>query len=215
MMETILTDLQRCDPAWAVVLLRYFNPVGAHPSGLIGEDPRGVPNCLLPYVLQTLVGRREKLTVHGSDYPTRDGTPIRDYIHVMDVAQGHLDALDWLDRTQAASSPPGKGLLDIFNFGTGEGTSVFELVHAMERAAGKKCPLVVGPRRDGDLDMAYANPAKAREVLGWSCQRSLDDICVDAWRWQSANPFGYDVEAAKAEAEAEKAKAAAAAAATA
>ena len=193
MMETILTDLQRCDPQWSVVLLRYFNPVGAHPSGLIGEDPRGVPNCVLPFIQQVLVGRRDKLTVHGSDYATRDGTAVRDYIHVMDVAQGHIDAMTWLDAKQAAPGAP-PGLLDVFNFGTGNGTTVLELMHAMEKAAGKPVAHVMGPRREGDLDMAYANPAKAAQVLGWSCKRSLDDICADAWRWQSNNPYGYDTE---------------------
>jgi UDP-glucose 4-epimerase len=197
MMEVMLRELHDCDPSWSVVLLRYFNPVGAHESGRIGEDPRGVPNCILPYVLQTLVGRRERLTVHGGDYPTRDGTCIRDYIHVMDVAQGHIDALTWLDAEQdkaraAAPGAPPPGILDVFNFGTGNGTTVLELVHAMERAAGKPVNRVMGPRRAGDLDMAYANPEKALRVLGWKCRRSLDDICADAWRWQVSNPMGYD-----------------------
>jgi UDP-glucose 4-epimerase len=194
MMETILRDLQRCDPAWSVVILRYFNPVGAHPSGLIGEDPRGVPNCLLPFMLQVLVGRRERLTVNGNDYPTRDGTCVRDYIHVMDVAQGHIDAMEWLAKQLVRQGAP-PGLCDVFNFGTGNGTTVLELMHAMERAAGKPVVHVIGPRRAGDLAMAYANPSKAASELGWSCKNSLDDICRDSWKWASENPFGYDSKA--------------------
>jgi UDP-glucose 4-epimerase len=193
MMETILRDLYSCYPEWTIIILRYFNPVGAHPSGLIGEDPRGVPNCILPYLLQVLVGRREKLTVYGSDYPTRDGTCIRDYIHVMDVAQGHIDALNWVDKVRAERPSDSKqGMLDVFNFGTGNGTTVFELIHAMEKAAGRPIPHVVGARRDGDLDAAYANPVKAANVLGWHCKNSIEQICTDAWNWQSKNPSGYE-----------------------
>jgi UDP-glucose 4-epimerase len=182
--EEVLKDLQAADAQWKVCILRYFNPVGAHPSGLIGEDPRGIPNCLMPFVLQVLVGRLEKLTVYGSDYETRDGTPIRDYIHVVDVAAGHLDALAWL------AKQPG-GLLDTFNFGTGNGVTVFELVHAMERASGQKVPLAVGARRPGDLKESYCVPDKAARVLGWKAQLTLDDMCAHAWKWQSANPHGF------------------------
>jgi UDP-glucose 4-epimerase len=186
--ESMLFDLARCDPSWSICVLRYFNPVGAHPSGLLGEDPRGVPNCLMPFVLQVLVGRLEKLTVYGTDYPTRDGTCIRDYIHVVDVARGHLDALRWMGEQQAAGA---RGLIDVFNFGTGQGTTVLELVAAMEKASGKKVNMVLGGRREGDLDAAYADPSKAARVLGWTPQFSIDDSCVDAWRWQSNNPSAY------------------------
>ncbi len=193
MMEQILFDLQRCDPTWAICILRYFNPVGAHPSGTMGEDPRGIPNCLMPYVLQVMVGRLERLTVHGTDYPTRDGTCIRDYIHVEDVARGHIDALVWLDKTQGEAAAAGKptGLIDVFNFGTGNGTSVLELVHAMEKVVGREVPRVMGPRRAGDVPAAYANPAKAEKVLGWKPKYNVEDMCRDAWRWQSGNPNGY------------------------
>jgi UDP-glucose 4-epimerase len=184
MIEEVLKDLYAADPTWKVAILRYFNPVGAHPSGLIGEDPRGIPNCLMPYVLQVLVGRLGQLTVYGSDYETRDGTPIRDYIHVVDVARGHLDALAWMGKQSG-------GLLDTFNFGTGNGVTVFELVHAMERASGKKVPLSVGPRRPGDLTQSFCVPEKAARVLGWKAQLSLDDMCRDAWKWQSENPNGF------------------------
>ena len=160
--EQMLADICRGDPSWRVCILRYFNPVGAHPSGLIGEDPRGVPNCLMPYVLQVLVGRLEKLTVFGKDYATRDGTAIRDYIHVVDVARGHLDALSWMGRQLEAAKAAGgaPGLLEYFNFGTGTGSTVIELVAGMEKASGKKVNLVWGPRRDGDLPEAYADITK-------------------------------------------------------
>ena len=157
--EHMLADICRCDPEWRVCILRYFNPVGAHPSGLIGEDPRGIPNCLMPYVQQVLVGRLEKLTVFGKEYDTRDGTAIRDYVHVVDVARGHLDALAWMGRqleeAQAAGKPT--GLLEYFNFGTGTGSTVLELVAAMEKASGKPVPLVFGPARAGDVPAAFAN----------------------------------------------------------
>lgn len=182
--EECLRDLQAADPSWKIAILRYFNPVGAHPSGLIGEDPRGIPNCLMPYVMQVLVGRLEKLTVYGSDYETRDGTPIRDYIHVVDVARGHIDALAWMAKQSG-------GLCDVFNFGTGNGVTVFELVSAMERASGKKVPLIVGPRRDGDLTASYCVPDKALKVLGWKAKLDIDDMCRDAWKWQSGNPNGF------------------------
>jgi UDP-glucose 4-epimerase len=196
MLELILQDLQRCDPTWAIVLLRYFNPVGAHPSGTMGEDPRGVPNCLMPYVLQVMVGRLKELTVHGTDYPTRDGTCIRDYIHVMDIARGHIDALNWVDKAQGEAAAAGKptGILEVFNFGTGNGTTVLELVAAMEKAIGRPVPVVLGPRRDGDLSAAYANPGKAERIIGWKPQHNVEDMCRDAWRWQSMNPTGYSTQ---------------------
>lgn len=192
--EEMIRDVYASDPSWNMLILRYFNPVGAHPSGLIGEDPRGIPNCLMPYVLQVLVGRLSKLTVYGSDYDTRDGTPIRDYIHVVDVARGHLDALAWIDKAAASSasaSGAGKGVYEVFNFGTGTGTTVFELVAAMERASGMKVALEVGPRRPGDLTASYADPAKAAAVLGWKCEYDIDAICQHAWLWQSNNPLGF------------------------
>jgi len=164
--EQMLADVCRCDPTWRVCILRYFNPVGAHPSGLIGEDPRGVPNCLMPYVLQVLVGRLEKLTVFGKDYATRDGTAIRDYIHVVDVARGHLDALAWMRKQLEAAKAAGgaTGLLEYFNFGTGTGSTVLELVAALEKASGKKVPMVIGPARAGDVPAAYANIEKVRRA---------------------------------------------------
>ena len=198
--EQMLRDVAAAEPGvWRIAILRYFNPVGAHPSGTIGEDPRGIPNCLMPYVLQVLVGRREHLTQFGDDYPTRDGTPVRDYIHVVDVARGHALALDWM-RAAPAPAPttapaPAADDVEVFNFGTGNGVTVKELVAAMERASGKKVPVVVGPRRAGDLPESYCLPDKAARVLGWKAELSLDDMCADAWRWQSANPLGYDTPA--------------------
>lgn len=187
--EEMLRDLQAADPSWHVCILRYFNPVGAHPSGLMGEDPRGTPNCLMPYVLQVLVGRLDKLTVYGSDYATRDGTPIRDYIHVVDVARGHIDALKWMQKTVAEGASK---VCEVFNFGTGNGVTVFELIDSMERASGKKVAYSVGPRRDGDLTQSYCDPAKAEAVLGWKAIYDLDTMCRDAWKWQSENPNGYE-----------------------
>ena len=184
--EEMLKDLHAADPSLKICILRYFNPVGAHPSGLIGEDPRGIPNCLMPFVLQVLVGRLEKLTVYGTDYETRDGTAVRDYIHVVDVARGHIDALAWMSKQD-----PSKGLLDTFNFGTGNGVTVLELIAGMERASGQKVPAVLGPRRLGDLKESFCVPEKAASVLGWKAKLSLDDMCVDAWRWQSGNPNGF------------------------
>jgi len=162
MTEQILADISRCDPSWRFCILRYFNPVGAHPSGILGEDPRGIPNCLMPYVQQVLVGRLEKLTVFGNDYPTRDGTCIRDYIHVVDVARGHLDALVWMRKNVEALEKDGKstGFIEYFNFGTGTGSSVLELVAGMEKASGKKVTLVFGPKRAGDLAEAFADITK-------------------------------------------------------
>ncbi len=180
--EMILRDLHRSDPEWRLAILRYFNPVGADPSGQIGEDPNGVPNNLVPYITQVAVGRLPFLQVHGDGYPTRDGTGVRDYIHVTDLAIGHLRALDRLRR--------GPGLVTC-NLGTGTGYSVLEMVRAMERASGRPVPFRVGPRRDGDVAEAWADPARAREELGWVAVRGLDEMCADAWRWQERNPNGF------------------------
>jgi len=183
MIEEILRDLQHSDPEWNIVMLRYFNPIGAHESGLIGEDPRGIPNNLLPYVAQVAVGKRERLAVFGNDYPTVDGTGVRDYIHVVDLALGHLRALEVI-----ATCP---GML-CCNLGTGTGYSVLEVVEAFRKASGVDIPYVIAPRRPGDIATCYADPAYAREVLGWQAERDLERMCVDAWRWQSQNPEGYE-----------------------
>jgi UDP-glucose 4-epimerase len=182
MIEEMLIDLQAANPDWEIALLRYFNPVGAHPSGMIGEDPVGIPNNLLPYVAQVAVGRLDNLGVFGDDYPTPDGTCIRDYIHVMDLSAGHLKALEWLEGHPGAH---------IFNLGTGQGRSVLEVVQAFEAAIGRPIPQRVVERRPGDLPVSYADPSKANRVLGWQAQRSLAEICADMWRWQSQNPLGY------------------------
>ena len=182
MIEEILRDLHRADPAWRVGILRYFNPVGAHPSGRIGEDPNGIPNNLLPYVAQVAIGRLPELAVFGNDYPTPDGTGVRDYIHVMDLAEGHVRALDRL------ASHPG---LHVWNLGTGRGYSVLEMVAAFKRASGRKVPYWIAPRRPGDVAACWADPERAREELGWTASRGLDEMCADAWRWQAANPHGY------------------------
>lgn len=180
--ERILEDLARAKPALKVALLRYFNPAGAHASGMLGEDPRGVPNNLLPYVCQVAVGRRERLTIFGDDYPTRDGTCIRDYIHVMDLAAGHEAALDYLQGAKG---------LEVFNLGTGEGHTVLELVKTFEEANQVVISRELGARRPGDVPASYTDPAKARQALKWRAERSLTDICQDAWRWQRQNPEGY------------------------
>ena len=182
MMEYILTDLNVADPGFSVALLRYFNPIGAHESGRIGEDPTGIPNNLLPFVAQVAVGRREKVSVFGDDYPTPDGTGVRDYIHVVDLAIGHLKALEKLE-----ASP---GVLTC-NLGTGRGYSVVEIIKAFEAASGKPVPYEVGARRPGDIAECYADPAYALETLGWKAERGIEEMCVDAWRWQSQNPNGY------------------------
>jgi len=176
MMEQVLADLCTAEPDWRVARLRYFNPVGAHESGLIGEDPQGIPNNLMPYVAQVAVGQRTELSVFGNDYPTPDGTGVRDYIHVMDLAEGHVAALDHLDR-QA-------GLLTV-NLGTGRPASVLDLVKAFERACGKPIPYKVAPRRAGDVAEYWADPALASQLLGWQTRRDLDTMCADVWRWQS------------------------------
>jgi UDP-glucose 4-epimerase len=179
--ENILRDVERADPEWHVALLRYFNPVGAHESGMIGEDPRGTPNNLLPYVAQVAVGRRERLQVFGADYDTVDGTGVRDYIHVLDVATGHADALRYLLNVKRSI---------VANLGTGRGHSVLEVVRAFERASGAKVPYEIVARRPGDVDASYADATLAKELLGWQATRDLDAMCVDTWRWQSRNPNG-------------------------
>ena len=183
MMEQIMSDLQKADPEWNVILLRYFNPVGAHESGRIGEDPKGIPNNLMPYISQVAVGKLEKLGVFGDDYDTPDGTGVRDYIHVVDLAVGHVKAVDYLAKN------PG---LDVINLGTGVGYSVLDMVKAFSKACGKDLPYEIKPRRAGDIAMCYADPAKAEKVLGWKATRGLDEMCADSWRWQSQNPNGYE-----------------------
>lgn len=183
MMEQIFRDLCTANKAWNVVLLRYFNPVGAHESGRIGEDPNGVPNNLLPYVSQVAVGLRPSLRVFGNDYPTPDGTGLRDYIHVVDLALGHLKAVEKL------ASQPGAVA---YNLGTGQPSSVLDVVKAFEKASGKKVPYEVVPRRPGDVAASYADPTRAQRELGWRATRDLDQMCADAWRWQNLNPKGYE-----------------------
>jgi UDP-glucose 4-epimerase len=173
---------------WSIAILRYFNPVGAHPSGKMGEDPHGVPNNLMPFVAQVAVGRRPHVTVFGNDYDTPDGTGIRDYLHVMDLADGHVAALRHLDDS---SSGKGYGKLNTFNLGTGTGYSVLDMVEAMGKAVGKPIPHVIGPRRPGDVTIYMADPSKAKEEMGWEAKRNLDDMCNDLWRWQTLNPNGY------------------------
>jgi UDP-glucose 4-epimerase len=180
--ENMLRDLYRSDPSWRLSILRYFNPVGAHSSGLIGEDPRGTPNNLLPFVAQVAVGRREFLNVWGKDYATPDGTGVRDYIHVVDLALGHLKALERLQQYAECLA---------LNLGTGVGYSVLDMVHAFEQASGKPVPYRIGPRRAGDIASCYADPSQALALLGWRAERELQDMCADAWRWQKNNPDGY------------------------
>lgn len=182
MVERILSDLYVADENWSISLLRYFNPVGAHPSGSMGEDPKGIPNNLTPYIAQVAIGRREKVAVFGSDYPTKDGTGVRDYIHVMDLADGHIAALNALGK---------KAGLHIYNLGTGNGTSVIEMIEAFRKASGKDIPYELQPRRPGDIAECWSSPAKAAADLKWKAIRSIDDMAADAWRWQSKNPNGY------------------------
>ena len=181
MIEQILTDLHTADNEWNIMLLRYYNPVGAHKSGLIGEDPQGVPNNLTPYISQVAVGRRPHLNVNGNDYDTPDGTGVRDYIHVVDLADGHIRALEKID---------GAGV-KIYNLGTGKGSSVLDVLHAYERACGKELPYVIAPRRPGDCDISLADPSLAEKELGWKAKLTIDDMCRDSWNWQSKNPYGY------------------------
>lgn len=183
MVEQMISDVVRADPRWSAALLRYFNPVGAHPSGLIGEDPEGVPGNLVPYLLQVAVGRRPQLPLYGTDYPTPDGTTLRDYIHVMDLADGHLAALEH----QESSA----GQLQVYNLGTGQGASVLEVIAAMREATGQSLPYEELDRRPGDVPELWADPSKARRELGWSAARTLADMCRDAWAWQSTHPHGY------------------------
>lgn len=180
--EQILRDIAQADPRWSVVLLRYFNPVGAHESGDIGEDPRGIPNNLMPYISQVAIGRRERLSVFGNDYPTPDGTGVRDYIHVVDLARGHVAAIDYLMDHKGT---------EVFNLGTGVGYSVLDMVKAFETANNLEIPYQIAPRRAGDLPEVYADPSKSAQVLGWSAQRTLEDMCRDSFHWQSKNPQGY------------------------
>ncbi|EKE75360.1 UDP-galactose 4-epimerase [Gallaecimonas xiamenensis 3-C-1] len=182
MVERVLADLAKADERWAIAVLRYFNPVGAHESGLIGEDPNGIPNNLLPFISQVAVGRREQLSVFGNDYPTPDGTGVRDYIHVVDLALGHLKALDKLALQKGWQA---------YNLGTGNGYSVLEMVKAFEAASGREVPYRVVERRPGDIATCYADPAYAQEALGWQAERDLGTMMRDAWRWQSQNPNGY------------------------
>ena len=183
MQEQILRDVAAAHPSMRFALLRYFNPVGAHVSGTMGEDPQGIPNNLVPYISQVAVGRREYLQVYGDDYDTADGTGARDYIHVEDLAAGHLAALTKLG---SMDEPVG-----VWNLGTGHGTTVLEMLHAFERAVGRELPYRVVERRAGDVAVSYADPTKANHELGWRATRTIDDMCVDTWRWQSANPTGY------------------------
>ena len=182
MTEQILSGMAKADPEWSVVLLRYFNPVGAHESGRIGEDPRGIPNNLMPYITQVAIGRRDHLSIFGNDYDTPDGTGVRDYIHVVDLAKGHVAAVKYVTENEGC---------EVFNLGTGTGYSVLDMVHAFEEANGVKVPYEIVARRPGDLATCYADPAKSAEVLGWKAEKNLVDMCRDSWRWQSQNPMGY------------------------
>ena len=183
MIENILTDVQKANPKLSVTLLRYFNPIGAHKSGKIGEDPKGIPNNLLPYVAQVAVGKLEKVHVFGNDYPTVDGTGVRDYIHVVDLALGHLKAIEH------RSGKPG---VHIYNLGTGNGYSVLQIIEAFKKACGKDIPYVIDPRRPGDIAECWANPAKAKAELDWEATRGIEEMCEDSWRWQSTHPNGYN-----------------------
>lgn len=189
MIEEILGDLHTADPTWNIALLRYFNPVGAHASGLIGEDPRGTPNNLMPFIAQVAIGHQPELQIFGNDYPTPDGTGVRDYIHVVDLARGHLATLDYLSRRPLRNGTyPG---VFACNLGTGRGYSVMEMVRAFARASGREIPCRITARRPGDIAQCYADPALAQQELGWQAQRGIDEMCLDSWRWQSRNPHGY------------------------
>lgn len=189
LIEEILRDLGQSDPTWSVAILRYFNPIGAHESGKIGEDPNGIPNNLLPFISQVAVGKLPFLRVFGFDYPTKDGTGVRDYIHVVDLALGHLKALERVCSTTG---------VEAFNLGTGRGYSVLEMITAFEIACGKVIPYTIAERRKGDLAICYANPKKAKQLLGWESMRNVQTMCVDAWRWQQNNPNGYEETVEKA-----------------
>ncbi len=181
--EEILRDLYVSDNEWSMAILRYFNPIGAHKSGLIGEDPKGIPNNLMPYISQVAVGKLEKLHVFGNDYNTVDGTGVRDYIHVVDLAKGHVKAIEWALKNKGCEA---------FNLGTGNGVSVLQLRDAFVKASGIDVPYVIDPRRPGDPDEVYANATKAKEVLGWEAEFGIEEMCTDTWRWQSGNPKGYE-----------------------
>ena len=182
MIECILQDLFVSDSEWSICLLRYFNPIGAHKSGTMGEDPNGIPNNLMPYITQVAIGKREKLNVWGNDYDTHDGTGVRDYIHVVDLALGHVKAVEKVEKEEG---------LFIYNLGTGKGYSVLDVVKAFEKASGVEIPYVIGPRRDGDIATCYSDPSKAFKELGWKAERDIEEMCEDSWRWQSQNPNGY------------------------
>ena len=182
MLEQILTDIQKADPEWNVILLRYFNPIGAHKSGTIGENPNGIPNNLMPYIAKVAVGKLEKVHVFGNDYPTPDGTGVRDYIHVVDLARGHVCAIRKLETNCG---------LFICNLGTGKGYSVLDVIHAFSKACGKEIPYVIDPRRPGDIAECYADPSKAKRELGWVAQYGIEEMCADSWNWQKNNPDGY------------------------
>lgn len=182
MIECILKDLYVSDNSWSICLLRYFNPIGAHKSGTMGEDPNGIPNNLMPYITQVAIGKLDHLNVFGDDYDTPDGTGVRDYIHVVDLALGHIKAVEKVE---------GEDGLFIYNLGTGVGYSVLDVVKAFEKASGKKIPYVIGPRRDGDIATCYSDPRKALKELGWKAERGIEEMCEDSWRWQSQNPNGY------------------------
>lgn len=182
MNEQILQDIAKATPGFSVVLLRYFNPVGAHPSGLIGEDPQGIPNNLMPFIAQVAVGKRDHINVFGNDYDTPDGTGVRDYLHVVDLASGHVAALNYVLNHKGT---------EIINLGTGNGVSVLEMIKSYSKACGRDLPYEIAPRRAGDLATVYADATKAKQVLGWTATKTLDDMCVDSWNWQSHNPNGY------------------------
>ena len=184
MIEIILEDIYKSDNEWNVTLLRYFNPIGAHESGRIGENPSGIPNNLMPYITQVAIGKRPFLSVYGNDYDTPDGTCIRDYIHVVDLADGHVKAVN--------NILDGKKGVQIFNLGTGKGYSVLDIVKAFSKAYGKELPYKIAPRRPGDLAVCFSDPTKAKDILGWEAKRGIDDMCRDSWNWQSKNPNGYD-----------------------
>lgn len=196
--EQILADLYTSDPVWNITLLRYFNPIGAHESGLIGEDPQGIPNNLVPYVAQVAVGKMDHVRVFGDDYPTEDGTGVRDYIHVVDLAKAHVKALEKIlgkseERGTQQSTGKPAGELCIYNLGTGRGSSVMDVIHAYEKACGKELPYKIYERRAGDAAISYCDASKAYNELGWKAEKSLEDMCADSWRWQSGNPNGYGV----------------------
>ena len=183
MTEQILSGMAHADSAWSIVLLRYFNPIGAHESGCMGEDPRGIPNNLMPYITQAAVGRREKLSVFGNDYDTHDGTGVRDYIHVVDLAKGHVAAVKYVAENTGC---------EVFNLGTGTGYSVLDMVKAFNEANGLDIPYAIAPRRPGDIATCYADPSKSEKILGWKAEKNLQDMCRDSWNWQKNNPNGYE-----------------------